>query len=146
MTALKAFMAQADAVESLVPQPSLLEKIQWLIAEWIQPQAGPQFALRGAVDALQTYRAGAYEINLEFNADRSHPGHMQVVGLVLGITGAPTTIGLTAPAGIVILESVLLDDAGNFTLADIAPGRYDLIVLPADGSAHIRIPNLEVPV
>lgn len=144
MSTLKTFMAQPDAVEQPVPQPGILEKIQWLIAEWIQPQAGPQFALRGAVDALQIYRAGAYEINLEFNEDRSHPGHMQVVGLVLGIADGPATIGLTAPAGIVILDSVSLDEAGNFTFVDIAPGKYDLIVLPADGSAHIRIPNLDI--
>jgi hypothetical protein len=146
LAGLKAFMAQTEVAERPAAQPGILDKIQWLIADLLQPpQTGLAFAVRGSDDALRSYHAGDYEINVEVSADTAHPGHRQIIGLILGVLDVQMTIGLALPGEVDALTTVPLDDTGNFIIADVTPGTYDLIIRPADGSANIRVPNLDIP-
>ena len=146
---LKSFMAQTDANEQPMARPGILDNIQWLIAELLQPpQTGLAFAVRGsdeAVRALRAYSAGDYEITLDVSVDSAHPDHRQVTGLILGALDTPITIGLAFPGEVEALSTVSLDDAGNFILTDVASGTYDLLIRSVDNSPSIRIPDLVIP-
>ncbi len=151
LAGLRAFMAQPDTVENprpaerQSPQPGLLERLQWLIADLLPPPTpGFAFAMRGAEETMRSYHAGEYDISLEVAADAAHAGRHQITGLILGAVDTAITVGLALPGQMEVLNTVPLDDAGNFALSDIGPGIYDLLVLPSDNTPAVRIPALDV--
>jgi hypothetical protein len=138
-------MAQGETTELAAPQPGIIDKIQWMIADLLRPpQTGLAFAVRGSDDALQSYHAGNYEINVEVSVDTAHPGRKQIVGLILCPADIQMTVGLARAGENEMLSSVALDDGGNFILTNVAPGVYDLLLQPADDSSGIRIPALDI--
>jgi len=151
LAGLKTFMTMSEAAERPAErppaQPSILEKLQWLIADLVQPpQTGMAFALRGAEDRVRSYHAGNTDISLDVCADPAHPGRKQIVGLMLGAGSGQMNVGLAALGEMTPVSTAVLDDAGNFVLSDVALGVYDLLILPTDSSPGIRIPNLDIQV
>ena len=153
---LKAFMAQPDvepAATARAPQsPNFVEKIKWLVADLIQPPSAgllgglaPAYRGGGAGGQLRNFRAGDYEINLEVQDDADQPGRKLVVGLLLGAElPYGVTAGLQIPGTAEPSAPVEVDELGNFILAGVAPGVYDLLISDYNHVLNIRIPGFDV--
>jgi hypothetical protein len=147
LASYQVFMTQPDVVAEprpAPPQPGLLQKVKWLVADLVQPPAALAPAYRGAGDALRNYRAGDYDISLDVQNDADQPGHKLIVGLLLSnqqAGGAGVTVELQTHDTSVPAE---VDELGNFILAGIAPGVYDLVISDAAHDVAIRIPGFDV--
>ena len=151
----KAFMAQPDAdvgarlaraQTPMAPQPGLLEKVKWLVADLVQPPTTGALApaYRGAGDTLRNYRAGEYDISLDVQADADQPGRKLIVGLVIGADVSGVTVELQTPGEVGGTVPAEVDELGNFILAGVAPGVYDLVISDAAHNVAILIPGFDV--
>jgi anti-sigma factor RsiW len=148
---LKAFMAQPDVGAHArraptSPQPGLLQKVKWLVADLVQPPTTGALApaYRGAGDTLRNYRAGDYDISLDVQADADQPGRKLIVGLVIGADVSGVTVEMQSPSEVGETVPAEVDELGNFILAGVAPGVYDLVISDAAHDTAIRIPSFDV--
>jgi hypothetical protein len=98
----------------------------------------PAFALRGDDRPPRVYEAGDAQIVLEVQDEPSV--YKTLLGLVLGVDPA----GLTAHLwrGEDAVSSAELDEMGNFILANIEPGSYEIVVRGSE--LEIHIPSMDV--
>lgn len=120
-------------LDDLAPElePSLSGRIQTWIAQRI-PDLGrggtpvPGFALRGNAGSVQTYEAGAGQLNLDIQPDSIQPEHRTLLGLLTGVNPEGMNVLLLQGAGSV--AAVGLDELGSFVLTGVQPGEYTLIL------------------
>ena len=121
---------------------SPLERFKIWIAELMpelpdtsQPLA---FGLRGESSGQKFYQAGDAQITLEIQDDPAAPGSKIVLGLVLGIATAGLQVQCLRSGE--QLGSSPVDELGNFILAGLEPGEYDLLL--QNETVEIQILNL----
>lgn len=119
--------------------PSAVERVRVWIAERLSPGAAamaPAFGLRGESGASQVYdyQAGEAQITIEIQ-ENSH-GRKMLLGLVLGINLQDLTAGLWQQGE--RLQQVAVDDLGNFVIANVPAGEYDLIVSRPTEEYHLQ--------
>jgi anti-sigma factor RsiW len=108
---------------------------------------GPLFAVlapayvgvRGAEEAL-VYEAGDVQIAIEIQDDPQQADRLAVLGLVTGAD--PTGLRGFLARGEKTVAEAAVDDLGNFVLAGLASGRYDLRLSGPD--LDIRVDDLQV--
>jgi hypothetical protein len=130
---------------------SLTERLKVFVAQRLpslppggQPEARP-FApalagLRGAASELRHYQINAFQISVEAQADPQTPGRRVVLGLVTGL-GAEAWQAHLWHAG-QLLTTVPVDSLGNFIIANLPPGQYELFL--ASSTVALHIPALDI--
>jgi hypothetical protein len=98
----------------------------------------PAFAVRGVERPPRVYEAGDAQVVLEVQDEPSTT--RTLVGLVLGVD--PTHLTAHLWQGDDPVKSAEVDELGNFILANIKPGTYQLIV--SNTELEIHVPSLEV--
>ena len=101
-------------------------------------QPAPAYSgLRGAEAGPAIYTADGVQIVVDVQTDTEQLGHETLFGLVTGLVD-PTqaTAHLWGDAGPVATRS--LDVAGNFVMAGLTPGRYELILGAPEVEIHVR--------
>jgi hypothetical protein len=98
----------------------------------------PAFAVRGGDQPPRVYEAGDAQIVIEVQDEPSPT--KTLVGLVLGVD----PVGLMAHLwrGTDAIDSAEVDEIGNFLLANVEPGEYELVVRGPE--LEIRLPSLDV--
>jgi hypothetical protein len=139
-------LAQLDNfIEAIAPVTSVAwqEKVKvWVAKLMPDKNAGiktgemPAFSLRGNDDTPLTYEAGNAQLTFQIEDDPQQLGLKALLGLIIGI---PTT-NLQAHLwqNNQKLASIAVDKFGNFILAGLAAGQYELIVAGVDLEIHIQ--------
>ncbi|MEZ4594408.1 MAG: hypothetical protein R3D55_25180 [Chloroflexota bacterium] len=128
-------------------QPATSQRIKVWIAQRL-PTGGPAgtalgtpaFALRGGDTGPLMYQAGDAQLSLEVQDDPEHPGRKSILGLVLGIE--TTNVEAKLLRGDVVETAVSLNPGGNFTVTNLAPGSYQLLVSGPD--FEIQVSDLTI--
>lgn len=147
MAQLAAFMDSPDPYLQPAPWTTLRQQVNVLVARLSSgmqasglfgpPALAPALAgLRGDVGGPLTYEAGDAQIILEIQRDEQRAGRHALVGLVMGLDGQATQATLWREEQRIV--SVAVDDLGNFTMDDLAPGEYELILAGAQDEVHIQ--------
>lgn len=143
--ALLVFMAQPDPLAQPELPKTASARLRILVARLVSGAAGavappalaPAFAgLRGADDGPLTYQAGDAQVILDILDDEQQPGRKAIFGLVLGLADTAATIHLwrdQQPVG-----RTAVDSLGNFVIADLPPGQYELFVTGESDEIHIQ--------
>ncbi len=122
---------------------SPLERFKIWIAELMPelPDASRPlaFGLRGESSGQKFYQAGDAQITLEIQDDPAAPGSKIVLGLVLGIATAGLQVYYLHSGK--QLGSSPVDELGNFILAGLEPGEYDLLL--QNETVEIQIRSLD---
>jgi hypothetical protein len=121
---------------------SLSERIQIWIARLIP--AGtmgggalqPALALRGQDTGPLMYEAGDAQLTLEVQDDPQKTGARTILGLLIGVESVETMAHLWQDAQKV--AQVPVDEFGNFVIAGLLPGAYELIVSGPDFEIHLQ--------
>jgi len=94
--------------------------------------------LRGAETDPLIYEADGVQVMAEVLDDAAHLGRKSILGL---LTGLDDTSGFQAFLwqGASCLATVELNDLGNFTIDDLAPGDYSLILTGPGMEIHLDI-------
>jgi hypothetical protein len=97
----------------------------------------PAFAgLRGQDEGPQIYEAGDVQVSLEVQADAERRGRRSLLGLLIAAEAGEFRAHLWQHGTRV--TSVPVDDTGNFVIAGLDAGRYDLIVSGPQVEVHIQ--------
>jgi len=126
----------------------LVEKTKALVARLLRgPGLGGQLSmapalagLRGAGEHSYVYGAGDAEIVIEVQSDPKHAGRRILLGLVTGKEIAHGVAHLWR--GGERQTTLTIDELGNFSVPDLAPGGYELILSAPD--VEIHLPPIEV--
>jgi hypothetical protein len=133
---LRAFLA-AEPVAAAAPAPDVVERVRVLVAELFSP--GPALGLaglRGAAGDTLTFKADEVQISLDIAADPGRPGKRSLLGLVVGTDQPGLEVELWR--GDMLAAVAAVDDAGNFSLDGLPPGRYSLALTSADLEVHLE--------
>jgi hypothetical protein len=143
---LQIFLADNAADLGIAVQPASEESLADRLKVWIAsllpdlPSGGlgmqPAFGLRGSGEKVRFYQAGEAQLALEVQDDPQQPGRKTVLGLLTGLEPAGCQAHLARdgqPLGVVDL-----DELGNFVLAKLEPGRYELILACQEAEIHIQ--------
>ncbi len=144
---LTAFMDSPDPYLHTAPWTALRQQVNVLVARLAggmqagglfgPPALAPTLAgLRGDAGGPLTYEAGDAQIILEIQRDGQQAGRHALVGLVMGLDGQAIQATLWCEEQRIV--SVPVDDLGNFTMDDLAPGRYELILAGDQDEVHIQ--------
>lgn len=96
----------------------------------------PVFALRGdAALRTATYTAEGYVVVVGIEPNPHDGGRCTVLGMVTGPSGPAGAHASLRAEG--VDRTAPVDDVGQFVFADVAPGRYDLLVRFPDVEIHV---------
>lgn len=113
----------------------------WIARQVSQGSAGqsqlvPALTLRGQDDDPLLYEAGDYQLTLEVQDDPVKPGCKVILGLVMGAEETQFQVHLWQDG--VRIQEADLDELGNFVLAEVPPGVYDLILSRLTAEIHLQ--------
>lgn len=139
---LQTYLYQDEPTSQAVPGPLTRLKV---LAMQMLDATGPQGAwigARGAVTAI-VYQADDWQVILDSDADPAHPGRFILTGLVLGPeTPAPATATLLSAHTPTFTAASDLDEFGNFTILNLIPGQYDLVVLAPQQATELHVAGI----
>jgi len=129
-------------------EPTPLEQVKVLFAELVHGlrnagralQPAPAYALRGEASEPLLYQAGDAQISIEVQADTAHPGRRLLLGFVIGLPAAGLQACLTQQDQ--PIATVPVDELGNLTISNLAPGTYQLVL--RSPTAEVHFPDLEI--
>jgi hypothetical protein len=139
---LDAFLADLEPAPQTA-ESSPFEPVKRLIAQLVSGTMQTAVALRGQTEGV--YQAENVQIAIEVDVDEIHPAHKVLSGLITGIetgnwqailwlTGSP-------PAGATISA---IDESGNFTITDLVPGIYELVLSGGIPPTEIFLSTIQV--
>ena len=82
------------------------------------------------------YEAGDAQLMIDVQDDPGDASHKSLIGLIIGIDPADLEVRLWLDGQPVATAGV--DDLGNFTLPDLEPGNYELIVTGPGMEIHVQ--------
>jgi anti-sigma factor RsiW len=145
----------ADFMESLAPdlEFSPAERVKVLVARLVggPAEAGaPQppvlvpvpVGLRGEEGGPFLYQAGDVQIAIEIQEDADRPEHRALLGLVTGIDAGGSQVSLWQADKLV--RTVEVDEAGNFYVAGLAGGSYELFLTSPELEVEVHVQELPV--
>jgi hypothetical protein len=126
--------------------PGLVAQVKILIAELIgSGQGGLQPAaagIRGKREGI--YQAGDIQIVIETDVDPDSPTRKVLTGLIQGLDPAGLTATLLHRDTPTAAGEVLFDEFGNFMIADLPPGAYQLVIRGGAPLLEIHVQELQV--
>jgi hypothetical protein len=123
-------------------QPGLAKRVIVALAKLLdstfpsEQALAPAYVLRGEDAGLTLYRAAGLQISLDVQEDVEEPGYQSIVGVITGASAPRLTVDLWQEGE--YLDSVPVDESGDFTLSALLPGVYELIIKGADVFVHIQ--------
>jgi hypothetical protein len=140
-------ISQLEEFMELAPQSSLLKSVKVLIARLVGGQTGdqdftdsplaPAFAgLRGDGEEPFIYQADDVQIVIEVQDDVEQIGLKILLGLVTGLKSNGFIIQASQEGQIIASSSI--DENGNFLIAHLVPGLYELTLLGSETEIHIQ--------
>ncbi len=141
---LDSFMAQVKSDLDY----STAERIKiWIARRVPDSTAGlgspaPAFSFRGGVDdeagpdRSLVFEAGDAQLMIEIQDDPGDGGRKTLIGLVIGIDLVNLEAHLWLDGRRVATAEI--DDLGNFAIANLEAGHYELIVSGPDGEIHVQ--------
>lgn len=139
-------LAELNTFLNMQPAPSLAEKLQTILARLIPQTGGASWStapvpVRGDTEGPRLYEAGDWQIAIEITRDTAHPDRSALLGMLLGTEPAPPlTVALLLEEA--TMSQTAVDETGNFSFSDIAPGRYRLRFSGDD--LRIEIEEIEI--
>jgi anti-sigma factor RsiW len=149
------FMAQPDPVPALDILGPVKERAQVLIARLVSggralgalatpsPAFAPVLAgVRGTGAGPLIFEAEEIQIAVEFQVDAQPASQVSLLGLIQGpddFSGAPVRVWRDGE----LIATEAVDDVGNFVIAGLEPGQYDLTI--GETPLQVQIPLLDVP-
>ncbi len=130
---------------------SLTDRVKLVIGQVIAGAGGtagsglqPAFAVRGEEQPPILVDAGEAQIMLEIETDDTRSSLRAVVGLIMGAESDALTAAIWPVAGDATepLVAAVVDEAGNFLLAGLSPGAYDLVL--QGETVEYRVPGLVI--
>jgi hypothetical protein len=100
------------------------------------PAPSPAFALRGEGRGSQVYEAGDAHLTIELQDDPEEAGRSVILGLIIGVEVENLVVHLWREGK--HSTTVPLDELGNFTLAGLESGRYELILAGPSLEIHVQ--------
>lgn len=100
----------------------------------------PTLSVRGEEQGLYLYQANGIQVFVEVQDDAEQRGHKVVLGVVTGMDDRELMARLSQAERRVATAPV--DDLGNFTISNLAPGSYALILASPEVEVHIQ--DLEI--
>lgn len=130
-------------LEETEPQATLWDKIKIFVAQQAPPfdtpgNLQPAFNMRGAEDSqptIYTTEEGT-QIALRVQEDIAQSGRKMLTGLATGPSISTMQVSIWMEGKHV--RTVAIDQLGNFVLAGLEPGDYELILKDADLIIHIQ--------
>ena len=139
---LQTYLAQGEP--TVQPAPGPLARLQTLVMTLLHA-AGPEgvwAGTRGAADAA-VYQAGDWQVVLDSDDDAQQPGRFVLSGLLLGAeTAAQASATLLSAHAPSFSVTAPLDEFGNFTLPNLLPDVYDLILLAPPQAVELHIAGI----
>jgi anti-sigma factor RsiW len=145
----------ADFMGALAPdlEFSPAERINVLIARLIRGPAGAGISLapawipvpaglRGEEGGPFLYQAGDVQIAIEIQDDADRPEHKALLGLVTGIDAGGSQVSLWQADKLV--RRVGVDEVGNFYVAGLAGGSYELFLNSPELELEFHVQELHV--
>jgi len=140
---LKSYLSELTSDLEFSP----LEKVKVLIAQLVSDMrpgdlsapfslAPVPAGLRGEQEGPLFYRAGDAQVTLEIQEDPQTPGSRTLVGLLIGIDPAGFQAHLWHGTERLAISGV--DELGNFSVPDLEPGEYQLILSGPKTEIHIQ--------
>lgn len=134
-----AAFVQDQGVEKPV---KIFEQIEIIIAKFMGGNASPKTRLvgmpgmRGGDTDKYQYEAGSSKIALKVNEDSETPGFQELSGIITGMEIASYRVSLWQ-AG-VEMGRAELDEFGGFTISNLQPGEYQLIIHGPKVEIHVQ--------
>ncbi len=98
----------------------------------------PAFAgLRGSEEGPLIYQAGDIELAIEVSAESERPEQMMIAGLITGLKDPDTAMVHLWQAGEHV-RTIQVSELGNFEIAELLPGSYELMVGDSEIEIHIQ--------
>lgn len=132
------------------PSPTLWERSRTLVTRLVEelPNLGmfnglstgnawAAAGLRGAMGTQLVYAADEVQVVIEVQPDLQHPAQRMLLGLLLGLE-TPQTVTAQLWHTDQPVATALVDELGNFILADLAPGIYDLVLCDDKTEVHVQ--------
>jgi hypothetical protein len=144
---LKGYLAELATAEQPGPLERITERVRVLVARLAsggvevgllgRPALGPAYVgVRGGEGEPYLYQVDEVQVAVEVQDDADRPGHKMVLGLIIGIEPGGLDAHLWRAARPV--ATVPVDELGNFCIADLAPGSYELILSGPEIEIHIQ--------
>ncbi len=144
------FMGAPDPYLQAAPWSALHQQVNVLIARLASalqpvrllgqpPFALAQAGLRGDGAEPLRYEAGAVQVILNVQSDDPRTERRLLDGLVLGLDAALQATLWRAEQQV---AAAPVDELGNFTVGNLAPGQYELILTGEQDEVHIQ--NLQI--
>lgn len=154
---LKAYLAKVSPDLAPIPASSLVERVRVRVAQLVTemtdwganvgaalgqgaamtPALSGVRGVRGPTDGQSIYTVDDVQIILDVEADPMQPDRKVILGLVLGLEEPQSAVAHLWQAGRHVAETVV-DELGNFMLADLPPGEYELILSNEKSEVHIQ--------
>lgn len=108
-------------------EASPFEPIKLLVAQLVSGNMATAVGLRGQTEGV--YQAENVHIAIEVDLDEAHPTRKVLSGLITGVETADWQVVLWPTGSLPATATTWpVDEAGNFTITDLAPGSYELIL------------------
>ena len=144
---LKGYLAELATAEEPGPVERIEERVRVLVARLLtggmdaglvgRPDLAPaSVGVRGKEGEPYFYQADEVQVAIEVQDDANRPGRKVVLGLVIGTEPGGLDVHLWRAARPV--ATVAVDELGNFCIADLAPGSYELILSGPEIEIHIQ--------
>ncbi len=142
---LESYMADLEPTLEPSRLTQVKERVKVLIANLIDRggAAGPGLTplpagIRGDdEEGPRTYQADDIEIMLDVQADTDQPDRRVILGLITGLD-TPDDMEVHVWRADQLLTTAGVDDLGNFSVPNLAPATYELIVSGPDIEVHIQ--------
>lgn len=135
------FLAALEPAPQTTPS-SLLEPIKLLIAQLVSGNLQTAVGLRGQLEGM--YQAEDMQIAIEVDVDESQPKHHVMSGLITGVQTSNWQAVLWPVSDPAATVTVPIDEFGNFTIAGLASGTYELVLSGGSPPVEIYLPSLLV--
>ena len=143
---LAGFLAETSPTPKTNPLAPVKETMRILVARLTtsfsggllgQPGLAPAMAgLRGGEDGPLMYEAEEVQVMAEVLDDTAHPGRKSILGLLTGIYQAHGFRAYLWQAA-THRATVIVNDLGNFTIDNLTPGDYSLVLSGPDMEIHL---------
>ena len=98
---------------------------------------------RGEQQEQLTFEAGDAQIIVEIEEDTVHPEQRMILGLVIGLD-APKTFDAHLYCDGTLLQTVAVDELGNFIIPNISPALHELILSSGQSPTEIHIQHVPI--
>jgi hypothetical protein len=145
---LRSFLRSSDPISEVTIWSQIQEHVRVLVAQLLDAGAGalaPAYGLRNYTsgvdgdEALFSYQIDDIQIGLDVQEDIEQPDRRIISGLIMGVDTQGWQVHLWQD-DLLVIEVV--DDAGNFVIQNLSPGRYELILSGPD--IKVQIPSLQI--